>query len=130
MAAQDLGDLQAEILEVKHAIRSDTPCTVHGCEDAGYTAQQLKSARSLPHANRGHETHSSITTTDASRRVYMQAPGAKTEAPKQPKKQDETEAPPGWNRSRQGPEKGPNPDGSGRGKIPGFGGRRILCTFQ
>ena len=32
--------------------------------DAGYTAQQLKSARSLPHANRGHETHSSITTTE------------------------------------------------------------------
>ena len=53
MAAEDLGDLQAEILEVKHAI---------------------------------------------------------LEAPKQPKKQDETEAPPGWNRSRQGPEKGPNPD--------------------
>ena len=57
-------------------------------------------------------------------------PGAKTEAPKQPKKQDETEAPPGWNRSRQGPEKGPNPDGSGRGKIPGFGGRQILVTFE
>ena len=64
MAAEDLGDLQAEILEVKHAIRSHTPCTLHGCEDAGYTAQQLKSARSLPHANRGHETHSSITTTE------------------------------------------------------------------
>ena len=63
-------------------------------------------------------------------RVYMEAPGAKTEAPKQPKKQDETEAPPGWNRSRQGPEKGPNPDGSGRGKIPGFGGHHNLCTFQ
>ena len=63
-------------------------------------------------------------------RVYMEAPGAKIEAPKQPKKQDETEAPPGWNRSRQGPEKGPNPDGSGRGKIPGFGGRQNLCTFQ
>ena len=73
MAAEDLGDLQAEILEVKHAI---------------------------------------------------------LEAPKQPKKQDETEAPPGWNRSRQGPEKGPNPDGSGRGKIPGFGGRQNLCTLQ
>ena len=53
MAAEDLGDLQAEILEVKHAIRGRTPRTVHGCEDAGYTAQQLKSARSLPHANRG-----------------------------------------------------------------------------
>ena len=50
MAAEDLGDLQAEILEVKHAI---------------------------------------------------------LEAPKQPKKQDETEAPPGWNRSRQGPDQGP-----------------------
>ena len=33
-------------------------------KDAGYTAQQLKSARSLPHANRGHETRSSITTTE------------------------------------------------------------------
>ena len=64
MAAEDLGDLQAEILEVKHAVRSHTPCTLHGCEDAGYTAQQLKSARSLPHANRGHQTHSSITTTE------------------------------------------------------------------
>ena len=31
----------------------------------------------------------------ATARVYMEAPGAKTEAPKQPKKQDETEAPPG-----------------------------------
>ena len=51
MAAEDLGHPHAEILEVKHAIRSDTPCTVHGGEDAGYTAQQLKSARSLPHAN-------------------------------------------------------------------------------
>ena len=34
------------------------------------------------------------------------------------------------NRSRQGPEIGANPDGSGRGKIPGFGGRQNLCTFQ
>ena len=34
------------------------------------------------------------------------------------------------NRSRQGPEKGANPDGSGRGKIPGFGGRQNLVTFQ
>ena len=34
------------------------------------------------------------------------------------------------NRSRQGAEIGANPDGSGRGKIPGFGGRRNLCTFQ
>ena len=73
MAAEDLGDLQAEILEVKHAI---------------------------------------------------------PEAPKHPKKQDETEAPPGWNRARQKPEKGPNQDGSGRGKIPGFGGRQNLCTLQ
>ena len=34
------------------------------------------------------------------------------------------------NRSRQGPEIGANPDGSGRGKIPGFGGRQNLVTFQ
>ena len=34
------------------------------------------------------------------------------------------------NRSRQAPEIGANPDGSGRGKIPGFGGRQNLCTFQ
>ena len=34
------------------------------------------------------------------------------------------------NRSRQGPEKGANPDGSGRRKIPGFGGRQTLRTFQ
>ena len=33
------------------------------------------------------------------------------------------------NRSRQGPEKGANPDGSGRGKIPEFGGRQNLVTF-
>ena len=59
----------------------------------------------------------------------MEAPGAKTEAPKQPKKQDETEAPPGWNRCRQGPENRPNPDGSGRGKIPGFGGRQNPLCF-
>ena len=34
------------------------------------------------------------------------------------------------NRSRQGAEIGGNPDGSGRGKIPGFGGRQNLFTFQ
>ena len=34
------------------------------------------------------------------------------------------------NRSRQGPEIGANPDGSGRGKSPGFGGRQNLVTFQ
>ena len=34
------------------------------------------------------------------------------------------------NRSRQGPEIGANPDGSGRDKIPGFGGRQNLVTFQ
>ena len=34
------------------------------------------------------------------------------------------------NRSRQGPEIGANPDGSGRGKIPGFAGRQNLVTFQ
>ena len=34
------------------------------------------------------------------------------------------------NRSRQGPEIEANPDGSGRGKIPGFGGRQNLVTFQ
>ena len=34
------------------------------------------------------------------------------------------------NRSRQGPEIGANPDGSGSGKIPGFGGRQNLVTFQ
>ena len=34
------------------------------------------------------------------------------------------------NRSRQEPEKGANPDGSGRSKIPGFGGRQNLVTFQ
>ena len=34
------------------------------------------------------------------------------------------------NRSRQGREIGANPDGSGRGKIPGFGGRQNLVTFQ
>ena len=34
------------------------------------------------------------------------------------------------NRSRQGPEIGANPDGSGRSKIPGFGGRQNLVTFQ
>ena len=33
------------------------------------------------------------------------------------------------NRSRQDPEKGANPDGSGRGKIPGLGGRQDLVTF-
>ena len=110
-----------------------------------------ESARSLPHAqhkdagyNEAPLTHGApgpalvdprvyvqleALVPKAIARVYMEAPGAKTEAPKQPKKQDETEAPPGWNRSRQGPEKGPNPDGSGRGKIPGFGGRQNLVTF-
>ena len=34
------------------------------------------------------------------------------------------------NRSRQAPEIRANPDGSGRGKIPGFGGRQNLVTFQ
>ena len=34
------------------------------------------------------------------------------------------------NWSRQGPEIGANPDGSGRGKIPGFGGRQNLVSFQ
>ena len=34
------------------------------------------------------------------------------------------------NRSRQGREIGANPDGSGRGKIPGFGSRQNLVTFQ
>ena len=34
------------------------------------------------------------------------------------------------NRSRQGPEIGATPDGSGRGKIPGFSGRQNLVTFQ
>ena len=33
------------------------------------------------------------------------------------------------NRSRQGPQKGANPDGSGRSKIPEFGGRQNLVTF-
>ena len=39
-------------------------CLDASAMDAGYTAQQLKSARSLPHANRGHEMRSSITTTE------------------------------------------------------------------
>ena len=34
------------------------------------------------------------------------------------------------NGCRQGREKGANPDTSGRGKIPGFGGRQNLVTFQ
>ena len=34
------------------------------------------------------------------------------------------------NGSRQGPEKGANPDGAGRTKIPGFGGRQNHGTFQ
>ena len=34
------------------------------------------------------------------------------------------------NRSRQGPEIGATPDGSGRSKIPGFGGSQNLVTFQ
>ena len=34
------------------------------------------------------------------------------------------------NRSRPGPQIGANPDGSGRGEIPGFGGRQILVTFE
>ena len=34
------------------------------------------------------------------------------------------------NRSRQGPEKGANPHGSGRGKIPEIGSRQNLVTFQ
>ena len=33
------------------------------------------------------------------------------------------------NRSRQGAEIGANPDGSGRSKIPGLGGRQNLVTF-
>ena len=42
MAAEDLGDLQAEILQVKHAIRSDTPCPVHGCEAAANRGRDLE----------------------------------------------------------------------------------------
>ena len=34
------------------------------------------------------------------------------------------------NGCRQGREKGANPDTSGRAKIPGFGGRQNLVTFQ
>ena len=34
------------------------------------------------------------------------------------------------NGSHQGPEKGANPDGAGRTKIPGFGGRQNHGTFQ
>ena len=76
-----------------------------------------ESARSLPHAqhedagyNEAPLTHGApgpalvdprvyvqleALVPKAIARVYMEAPGAKTEAPKQPKKQDETEAPPG-----------------------------------
>ena len=45
MAAQDLGDMKAEILEVKHAIRSDTPCPVHGC-DGSHRSEPTSRARS------------------------------------------------------------------------------------
>ena len=52
---------------------------------------------------------------------------ARTEAP-QGSRMDPELLP--QNRSRQEPQIGANPDGSGRGKIPRFGGRQNLCTFQ
>ena len=52
---------------------------------------------------------------------------ARTEAP-QGSRMDPELLP--QNRSRQEQQIGANPDGSGMGKIPGFGGRQNLCTFQ
>ena len=103
-------------------------------DGATRTAQECwlhQSARSLPHEqhqdagyNEAPLTHEApglalleprvyveleAPVPKAIARAYMEAPGAKTEAPKQPKKQDETEAPPGWNRSRQGPDLSQSP---------------------
>ena len=57
MAAQDLGDMQAEILEVKHAIRSDTPRPVHGgCEAAANRGKEVPGERQRPTNPHAH-TH-------------------------------------------------------------------------
>ena len=61
---------------------------------------------------------------------YQRIPGAKTEAPKQPKKQDETEAPPGWNRSRQGPDKGPKGHQQTKRKMTLTGSRLFAKHYR
>ena len=73
MAAEDLGDLQAEILEVKHAI---------------------------------------------------------LEAPKQPKKQDETEAPPAELDPAKGPKKDQIRTGPGGAKFPDSAAVKICVLFN
>ena len=58
MAAEDLGDLQAEILQVKHAIRSDTPRPVHGCEAAANRGKEVPGERQRPtnpHVDTAHD---------------------------------------------------------------------------
>ena len=103
-----------------------TPWSILDSHSGSRYKPQPVSTNLLQQVTCQHDSYQDLMPTA----YYQRIPGAKTEAPKQPKKQDETEAPPGWNRARQGPEKGPNPDRSGRGKIPGFGGRQNLCTLQ
>ena len=57
MAAEDLGDLQAEILQAKHAIHSNTPRPVHGgCEAAANRGKEVPGERQRPTNPHAH-TH-------------------------------------------------------------------------
>jgi len=57
VAAEDLGDLQAEILQAKHAIHSDTPRPVHGgCEAAANRGKEVPGERQRPTNPHAH-TH-------------------------------------------------------------------------